>query len=234
MGARVMRRIGRWCGKLALCLFLSSLLAVVVYKYVPVYYTPLMLIRLYERHQDGKELRLEHEWVPMERIAQPLAQAVVASEDNRFMEHHGFDIEQIRLARDEAEKGRRVRGASTISQQTAKNVFLSQEKDLSRKVAEVFLAFDLESLYEKDEILELYVNTSYFGDGLTGIGAATQGLLHKKPLEMTPCECALMAGLPNAPTVLSSDPELAWDRARLVAAQMEKYGLAASADEICP
>ena len=69
MGARVMRRIGRWCGKLVLCLFLSSLLAVVVYKYVPVYYTPLMLIRLYERHQDGKELRLEHEWVPMERIA---------------------------------------------------------------------------------------------------------------------------------------------------------------------
>ena len=87
------------------------------------------------------------------------------------------------------------------------------------------MAFDLESSYGKEEILELYVNTSYFGDGLTGIGSACRGYLNKAPLEMSPCECALMAGLPNAPSALSGNSELAWDRARLVASQMQKYGM---------
>lgn len=185
--------------------------------------------------QTVEGLRKSEGYVPIGELPQTYLKGVVAIEDHRFYDHGGIDLIAIcRAAWHDLTTLSFEQGGSTITQQVAKNVFLSQEKDLSRKVAEVFLAFDLESLYEKDEILELYVNTSYFGDGLTGIGAATQGLLHKKPLEMTHCECALMAGLPNAPTVLSSDPELAWDRARLVAAQMEKYGLAASADEICP
>ena len=83
-----------------------------------------MFIRMYEQFRDGKPFKLEHKWVPMKKIAQPLAQAVVASEDNLFLDHHGFDMTQIQKARADAEKGKRVRGASTISQQTAKNVFL--------------------------------------------------------------------------------------------------------------
>ena len=207
MGARVMRRIGRWCGKLALCLFLSSLLAVVVYKYVPVYYTPLMLIRLDERHQDGKELRLEHEWVPMERIAQPLAQAVVASEDNRFMEHHGFDIEQIRLARDEAEKGRRVRGASTISQQTAKNVFLWPGKSYLRKGLEAYFTLLIEWVWGKERIMEVYLNSIEMGDGIYGAEAVAKAHFGKHAYQLGRGEAALIAAtLPNPRRFNSAKP----------------------------
>ena len=117
-------------------------------------------------------------------------------------------------------------GGSTITQQLAKNLFFSQEKDFSRKVAEALMALDLEARYSKGEILELYVNTSYFGDGRTGIGPAARGYLGKEPGAMTPCECALMAGLPNAPNALSADPALALARRDLVIAQMERYGFA--------
>ena len=115
MVAPLVKRIWIWCRNLLIFLFVSSILAVVVYKFVPVYYTPLMFIRMYEQHQDGKKMKLDHTWVPISKIAQPLVQAVIASEDNLFMEHNGFDVEQIQKARAEAEKGKRVRGASTIS-----------------------------------------------------------------------------------------------------------------------
>ena len=133
MVAPLVKRIWIWCRNLLIFLFVSSILAVVVYKFVPVYYTPLMFIRMYEQHQDGKKMKLGHTWVPISKIAQPLVQAVIASEDNLFMEHNGFDVEQIQKARAEAEKGKRVRGASTISQQTAKNVFLWSGKSYLRK-----------------------------------------------------------------------------------------------------
>ena len=96
---------------LLLFLFVSSLLAVVAYKFIPVYYTPLMFIRVYEQVRDSKPIKLEHKWMPLKQIAQPLAQAVVASEDNLFLDHDGFDMIQIQKARADAEKGKRVRGA---------------------------------------------------------------------------------------------------------------------------
>ena len=108
MIAPLVKRIWIWCRNLLIFLFVSSILAVVVYKFVPVYYTPLMFIRMYEQHQDGKKMKLDHTWVPISKIAQPLVQAVIASEDNLFMEHNGFDVEQIQKARAEAEKGKRV------------------------------------------------------------------------------------------------------------------------------
>ena len=125
-------------------------------------------------------------------------------------------------------------GGSTITQQTARNLFFTQEKRFERKVAEVFMAWDLEAAYSKVEILELYVNSSYYGDGYTGIGQASWGYLDCAPADMSDGECALMAGLPNAPSLLSGDMDLAWARARLVAEQMEKYGLVDSASAVCP
>ena len=107
MVAPLVKRIWIWCRNLLIFLFVSSILAVVVYKFVPVYYTSLMFIRMYEQHQDGKKMKLDHTWVPISKIAQPLVQAVIASEDNLFMEHNGFDVEQIQKARAEAEKGKR-------------------------------------------------------------------------------------------------------------------------------
>ena len=185
--------------------------------------------------QTVEEVRSQPGFVAMEDLPETYLRAVVAIEDHRFYEHAGIDVIAIgRAAWHDLTTLSLEQGGSTITQQLAKNLFLTQEKDLSRKVAEVFLAFDLEAHYDKSEILELYVNTSYFGDDCTGIGEASSRFLDKTPREMTSCECALMAGLPNAPSLLSEDMELAWRRARLVAGQMKKYGLVDSASSVCP
>ena len=117
-------------------------------------------------------------------------------------------------------------GGSTITQQLAKNMYFTQEKSFIRKVAEMFVAFQLEHTYTKDEILELYVNSIYFGDGYYGIGDACKGYLNKAPIEMTNYECTLMAGIPNAPSVysLTENPALAEQRQKYVVRQMVKYG----------
>ena len=174
-----------------------------------------------------EEARSAEGYVRVEELPDFYLRAVVAIEDHRFYEHPGFDVIAIcRAAWHDLTTLSLEQGGSTITQQLAKNLFLTQEKDFSRKVAEVLLALDLAASYEKGEILELYVNTSYFGDGRTGIGPAARGYLGKEPSQMTEGECALMAGLPNAPSALSADPALAWARAELVLAQMERYGLA--------
>ena len=176
--------------------------------------------------QTVEAARAREGYVGAEALPDFYLRAVVAIEDHRFYGHPGFDVIAIcRAAWHDLTTLSLEQGGSTITQQLAKNLFLTQEKDFSRKVAEVLIALDLEAAYKKDEILELYVNTSYFGDGLTGIGAAAHGYLGKEPAQMTERECALMAGLPNAPNALAADPERAWARAELVLAQMEKYGL---------
>ena len=176
MVAPLVKRIWIWCRNLLIFLFVSSILAVVVYKFVPVYYTPLMFIRMYEQHQDGKKMKLDHTWVPISKIAQPLVQAVIASEDNLFMEHNGFDVEQIQKARAEAEKGKRVRGASTISQQTAKNVFLWPGKSYLRKGIEVYFTFLIEWIWGKERIMEVYLNSIEMGEGIYGAEAVAATL----------------------------------------------------------
>ncbi|OUO46460.1 glycosyl transferase [Olsenella sp. An285] len=178
--------------------------------------------------------RSDDSYVRMDDLPDVYLDAVVAIEDHRFYDHSGFDVIAIcRAAWHDLVTLSLEQGGSTITQQLAKNLFFTQDKDFSRKVAEVFMALDLEARYTKSEILELYVNTSYFGDGLSGIGEAARGYLGKEPLEMTPWECALMAGLPNAPNALSADPDLAWARAELVMAQMEKYGYDTSVFSAC-
>lgn len=175
-------------------------------------------------------VRSDPSYVTLDELPETYLQAVVAVEDHRFYDHPGFDVISIcRAAWHDLTTLSLEQGGSTITQQLAKNLFFSQEKDFSRKVAEILMALDLEARYDKREILELYVNTSYFGDGLVGIGPAARGYLGKEPSLMTPCECALMAGLPNAPNELSSDPGLAWARAAVVVGQMERYGYDTSA-----
>lgn len=201
------KRIGIWCRNILIFLFLSSILAVVVYKYVPVYYTPLMVIRLHEQYQDGKKLTLNHTWVPLSQIAQPLAQAVVASEDNLFLDHNGFDMEQIQKARAEAEKGRRVRGASTISQQTAKNVFLWPGKTYIRKGIEAYFTLLIEWIWGKERIMEVYLNSIEMGDGIYGAEAVARAHFNKKALQLSPQEAALIAAsLPNPRKFNSAKP----------------------------
>lgn len=171
------------------------------------------------------DLRAEPGYTPIDDLPTVYVDAVVAVEDHRFYEHGGIDVIAIgRAAVNDIRTLSLREGGSTITQQLAKNLFFTQEKRFSRKVAEVFMAFDLEAAFTKREILELYVNSSYFGDGLTGIGQASRGLLGKDPAEMNDYECTLMAGLPNAPNVFSADPEAAAARQRVVVRQMKKYG----------
>ena len=151
---RILKKILIGSRNLLLFLFVSSLLAVVAYKFIPVYYTPLMFIRVYEQVRDSKPIKLEHKWMPLKQIAQPLAQAVVASEDNLFLDHDGFDMIQIQKARADAEKGKRVRGASTISQQTAKNVFLWPGRTYLRKGIEAYFTVLIEWIWGKERIID--------------------------------------------------------------------------------
>ena len=192
------KRILTWGRNILLFLFASSLFLVILYKFVPVYYTPLMIIRLYEQHKEGKKMRLEHQWVPLDRIAQPLVQAVVASEDNLFLDHNGFDLTQIRKARKEAADGKRLRGASTISQQTAKNVFLWPGRSYIRKALEAYFTVLIEWIWGKERIMEVYLNSIEMGNGIYGAQAVAEAHFKKQAYQLTPAECALIAAsLPN-------------------------------------
>ncbi|MDR2119801.1 MAG: monofunctional biosynthetic peptidoglycan transglycosylase [Tannerella sp.] len=191
---KILKRIFVLCRNLLIALFLFSIALVFVYKYVPVYYTPLMFIRLYNK--EAKEIK--HKWVPIDRISQSMIQAVMASEDNRFMEHHGFDREQIQKAIDEARSGRRLRGASTISQQTAKNVFLWQGKTMFRKGLEAYFTLLTEWIWGKERIMEVYLNSIEMGAGIYGVEAAAQVYFAKHAAQLTRNESALLAAiLPN-------------------------------------
>lgn len=175
--------------------------------------------------QAVEELRATDTYTELDELPQTYLDAVVAVEDHRFYEHGGVDpIAICRAAFNDLRTLSLREGGSTITQQVAKNLFFTQDKHFERKVAEVFMAFDLEARYSKREILELYVNSSYFGSGYTGIGQAAPGYLGCDPSDMTDYECALMAGFPNAPELFAADPQAADSRARVVVQQMEKYG----------
>ena len=170
----------RVIGKLVcwvLALFLSStLLAVVIYKFMPVYITPLMVIRACENN----DFSWEHKWVPIEEISENMALAVISSEDNRYMTHNGFDFIEIQKAIDEANKGGRQRGASTISQQTAKNVFLWPNSSWIRKGFEAYFTLLIEWIWGKERIMEVYLNSIEMGNAIYGVEAVAETNFNKK------------------------------------------------------
>lgn len=203
----IFKRVFIWIRNLLIFFFVSSILAVVAYKFIPVYYTPLMFIRMFEQKMEGKDLKLKHQWVPLSEIAQPLVQAVIASEDNLFLEHNGFDLEQIQKAREEAERGKRVRGASTISQQTAKNVFLWPAQSYVRKAAEVYFTLLIELIWGKERIMEVYLNSIEMGNGIYGAEAVANLHFNKQAYQLTQSEAALIAAtLPNPRRFNSAKP----------------------------
>ena len=177
---------------------LTSIGAVVAYRYLPVPLTPLMVIRLVEQAREGRELRLQHEWVSLDEISADLPLAVWATEDQNFLTHHGFDFKAISEAIDEAEKGGRRRGASTISQQTAKNVFLWPESSWLRKGFEVYFTLLIELIWDKHRIMEVYLNSIEMGDGIYGAEAVAQAHFARSASQLTREQCALIAvSLPN-------------------------------------
>ena len=145
-----MKTFARWLRNILIFFFASTILSVVILKYIPVYITPLMLIRAVESMIDGEPPVIAHHWVPLEQISHNLPQAVMASEDNLFLKHSGFDLEQIQKAQIEAQEGKRQRGASTISQQTARNVFLWQQRSWLRKAFSSFRTEELSTCFRRN------------------------------------------------------------------------------------
>ena len=173
-----------------------------------------------------EEIQSDPGYTELSGLPEMYLNAVVAVEDHRFEQHFGIDLIAIgRAAWNNLTTWSLREGGSTITQQLAKNMYFTQEKSFIRKVAEMFMAFRLERAYTKEEILELYVNSIYFGDGYYGIGDACEGYLSESPIEMTDYECTLMAGIPNAPSVysLTENPVLAEQRQKYVVKQMVKY-----------
>jgi len=204
---KILLRIIRWIRNLLLALFILSLFFVLLYKYVPVYYTPLMLSRSIEQLIDGKKMQISHQWVPLSKISPYLPQAVVASEDNLFLIHSGFDFDQIELAQQEAAKGRRLRGASTISQQTAKNVFLFPYRSWFRKGLEVYFTVLIEFVWGKERIMEVYLNSIEMGDGVFGAQAVAKAHFQTTADKLTISQSALIAAsLPNPRKFNSANP----------------------------
>lgn len=171
-------------------------------------------------------IQSKENYTQIEEMPKIYIDAVVSVEDHRFYKHGGIDMIALgRAVINDIKAMAFVEGGSTITQQLAKNIYFTQEKKISRKVAEAFMAFKIEREYEKDEILELYLNTSYFGDGYYTVKEATKGYFDKEPNEMTDYEAILLAGIPNAPSVYAptKNPDLAKKRQKQVMDKMIKY-----------
>jgi len=196
-------RIFKFILKFLLWFIAFSVGSVILFRFVPVPVTPLMLIRCTEQVINGKELRLNKSWKSLEKISPSLALAVMASEDQKFTEHFGFDMKAIEKAQkyNDRKKGKRLRGASTITQQTAKNVFLWRGSGWTRYVRkglEVYFTFLLEVFWSKERIMEVYLNVAEWGDGIYGAEAAAKKYFGKSARKLSISESALLAAvLPN-------------------------------------
>lgn len=187
--------------------FVSTILAVVTYRFIPVYITPLMIIRSVEQVTAGKTISWYHTWKPLSKISPHLPVAVMASEDQRFLLHHGFDINAISKAVEHNKKGGKQRGASTITQQTAKNVFLWQSRSWTRKGLESYFTFLIELFWSKQRIMEVYLNSIEMGYGIYGAEAVANQHFLKSASVLTRKECALIAAtLPNPIKFNSATP----------------------------
>ena len=189
--------------------FASTILSVVALRFLPVYFTPLMFIRCYQQVKEGKDLKLSHQWVPLNEISPSLPVAVMASEDAKFLSHHGFDFKAIEHAAERNMKHpeKRKLGASTISQQTAKNVFLWPGRSWVRKGFEVYFTTLIELMWSKQRIMEVYLNSIEMGDGIYGAEAVAEDHFNTKALDLSKSQCALIAAtLPNPRKFSSKHP----------------------------
>ena len=165
------------------------------------------------------------DYTPLNQIPEDFTQAVITVEDRKFYKHHGFDVVGIaRAYLTNLKDGAITQGGSTITQQLAKNLFLSSDRTYTRKIKELFLAMKLEKLYTKDEILEMYINVVFYGSDAYGIQAASHTYYHKKASELSREECAMLAGLLQAPSIYNprANPALAAERQKTVLSLMDE------------
>ena len=202
---RRFKQIVKW---MVVAFFGSTILAVVAFRFLPVWFTPLMFIRLGEQIAEGKEIKLRHHWVPLREMTPYMPLAVIASEDQRFLSHHGFDFEAIeKAAKRNRQDNKRKLGASTISQQTAKNVFLWPGRTWVRKGLEAYFTTLIELMWSKERIMEVYLNSIEMGDGIYGAEAVAQWHFSLPSSQLAKGQCALIAAtLPNPRKYSSAAP----------------------------
>jgi len=194
----MLKKITRILFKILIWFVGISLFLVVVFKFVPVPFTPLMVSRAVENKLAGKEMFCNHDWVPIENISKNLQKAVIASEDGTFLKHHGFDFTAMQKALKNNKKGRKIKGGSTISQQTAKNIFLWQGRSYIRKGFEAYFTVLIELVWGKERIMEVYLNSIEMGNGVYGAQAAAEYWYRKDASNLSAREAAGIAAiLPN-------------------------------------
>jgi len=215
---RALAAFGRWAGIAAIAFLLGSVALVLPLRWFAPATTAFMLA------DDSGRQPLLHEWAGWETVGSAMPLAVVASEDQRFAQHFGLDIGSIRQSIDEARQGGRLRGASTITQQLAKNLYLTPSRSLWRKGIEAWFAVLLEACLSKQRILELYVNLVEFGPGIYGVAAASAHYFRKTPAALTDAEAALLAAvLPNPARLQVAEPSpYLRDRQAWIMGQMQR------------
>lgn len=203
LNANSIKQVITWLARISKACVIAFLIATfyfsICFSFIPPRRTPLMLKRQMQQIGEKKKYNLQHEWVPIDKISPYLIQAVVATEDNRFMKHHGIDFGAIKKARAFNQKStRRKRGASTISQQTAKNVFLWPARTYLRKGFEVYFTLLIETVWSKKRVMEVYLNMIEMGPGIYGAEAASQYYFKKPASKLSRNEAVLIAvSLPN-------------------------------------
>jgi len=182
-----------------------------------------MAIRYFE---DNESKMWEHNWVPIENMSEHIQLAVICSEDQKFLDHNGFDIEAIEKAYEYNRKGKRIRGGSTISQQTAKNVFLWPERSWLRKGLETYFTFLIENIWSKERILEVYLNSIEMGPNIYGIDAAAQHWFNKTAANLSVYEAAAIASILPNPRTYRANPATNYiqKRKQWIVKQMQFYG----------
>lgn len=194
----MIKTVFRFIGKLILWFLGLSILSVVIFKFVPVPFTPLMLSRTIDHVMAGEPMKLSHDWEPIENISKNLQKAVIASEDGNFLDHNGFDFEAIQKAFESNQKGKKLKGGSTITQQVAKNVFLWQGRSYIRKGFEAYFTVLIEAIWSKERIMEVYLNSIEMGNDVYGAEAAAQHWYGKTAANLNAREAAGIAAiLPN-------------------------------------
>lgn len=211
----------------ALCFFAFSIFITIVYRFINPPITILMVQRSIEQTFSSKrEVRLQKDWVDIDEINNNMVRAVVASEDNLFLKHNGFDTQAIERAIEYNKRGKKIRGASTISQQTAKNVFLWSKRSWVRKGLETYYTILIEFFWPKERIMEVYLNVIEFGDGIYGVEAAANHYFGKSAKNLTKRESALLASV--LPSPLKRNPARPTPylnaRANRVMYLMDKHG----------
>lgn len=222
-----MKKIWRFILKLLIWFFSLSIISVIIFRWVPVPVTPLMLLQCVKQGFDDKrEVRLKKDWVSLDEISPDLQLAVVCAEDQNFLEHSGFDLDAIEKAVKHNKTHKRKRGASTISQQTAKNVFLYDGRNWIRKGLEVYFTFLIEVIWSKERIMEVYLNVSEFGDGIYGAEAAAQHFFKTSAKKLSRSQAAVMAAVLPAPRRFSAKNPSSYVRKRQlwIMGQMNNWG----------